>query len=458
MDMHMIDMLQTISKKIAIIGTARAGKTVFLTSLLNHLIEHNRTDFVVGNSAGVQIADFKQKPVPPGVGAKFNYGACRDALVHNGRWPEKTKDTSHFICDFRRSDWKFFRSKLHFFDVPGERFADVSIGQHENYADWSDHMLEYILSDTVYRTLSEPLLNLQQAAGNSINMTDILAAYRETLANYFLKFKPAISPSTFILDQDGNTPKSKTREDFLEEAKTRPLGLPPHKDKILEFAPLSAEARENNPDLTKAFEYAYKAYRKKIVMPLLEDLKSSNRLIILIDIPSLLNGGVAMYNDNREILDNLFVVLEPESWFWRLMLLGTNKGPAKIDRIAFVATKSDATHPIDVEEGRLLDLLRQMTEKFAYSLSDVEVEWFTCSAVVSAKAASGDYAMRGTLVESPAEGEIVYYVSKLPERWPQNWQQGDYRFPTVLPRVPANRGIAPEQHGLDKIFSFITKD
>lgn len=454
----MIDMIQTKSKKIAVIGTARAGKTVFLTSLLNHLIEHNRSDFVVGNGHGVQIADFKNKPIPPSVGAKFNYGACRDALVHNGRWPEKTKDTSHFICDFKRSDWNFFRSKLHFFDVPGERFADVSIGKYENYAEWSDHMLDYIMSDSVYKELSEPLLNLQKSASNTLTTTEALAAYRETLANYFLKFKPAISPSTFILDQDGNTPKSKTKEAFFSEAKSRHLGLPPHKNKMLEFAPLSAEAREKNPDITKAFKYSYKVYRKKVVMPLLEDLKSSNRLIILIDIPSLLNGGVAMYNDNREILENLFVVLEPESWFWRLMLLGTNKGPAKIDRIAFVATKSDATHPIDVEEGQLLALLRQMTEKFAYSLSDVEVEWFTCSAVVSAKAASGDYAMRGTLVESPTEGEIVYYVSKLPERWPQNWKPGDYKFPTVLPRVPANRGIAPEQHGLDKVFSFITKD
>ncbi len=453
----MLDILQTKSKKIAIIGTARAGKTVFLTSLLNHLIEHSRSEFVIGNGLGTLITDFKHREIPPGIGAKFNYGACRDALVHNGKWPEKTRDTSHFICDFKRSDWKLFRSKLHFFDVPGERFADVSIGKYENYADWSDHILDYITSDTTYRTLSEPLLNAQQA-GSSISTSEILKAYRETLASYFINFKPAISPSTFILDQDGNTPKSKTKEEFLSEAHSRFLGLPPHKNKTLEFAPLSSDMREKNAALSIAFEHAYKNYRKKIVLPLLKDLKSSNRLIILIDIPSLLNGGVAMYNDNREILENLFVVLQPESWFWRLMLMGTNKGPAKIDRIAFVATKSDTTHPVDVEEGRLLDLLRQMTEKFAYSLSDVEVEWFTCSAVVSAKSADGNQAMRGTLAECPAEGEIVYYVSKLPERWPQNWKPGDYKFPTVLPRVPANRGIAPEQHGLDKVFSFITKD
>ena len=119
--------IKKISRKIAIIGTARAGKTVFLTSLINHLLEHNRQDFVVGERVPVQISNFRLVSVPARVGHKFNYGACRDALVHQGEWPEKTRDTSHFICNFERSDWKFSRNELHFFDLPGESFADAAI-------------------------------------------------------------------------------------------------------------------------------------------------------------------------------------------------------------------------------------------------------------------------------------------------------------------------------------------
>ena len=47
----------SINRKIAIVGTARAGKTVFLTSLINHLEEHHKTDFVVSEEKSVSITD-----------------------------------------------------------------------------------------------------------------------------------------------------------------------------------------------------------------------------------------------------------------------------------------------------------------------------------------------------------------------------------------------------------------
>lgn len=453
--------IRSISRKIAIVGTARAGKTVFLTSLINHLEEHHKNDFIVGKGSGVQISDFKRMKVAKGIGGKFNYGACRDALVYGWEWPKKTKDTSHFICDFKRSDWRLMRNELHFFDLPGERFADVAIARYENFSKWSDNMLEYFTSDTLYRKIAADYLTLQEeGAGQINNADDILNAYRKALAQFVLNFKPIISPSTFMLDQDGNTPTSVSAAGFIEEAMQRTLGLPPLKDKTREFAPLSEKVRKKHPEIKDAFSHSYKQYRQKVVLPLLADLKSSKRLIILIDIPSLLNGGVAMYNDNREILENLFAVLEPDSWFWRIMQLGTDKSPVKIDRIAFVATKSDLVYPIDVEEGYLMDLLRQMTEKFAYTLDDVEVEWFTCSAVASAKKADSNHMMRGSLVGSNDESneENIFEVSKLPNRWPNSWKPGDFQFPSVLPKVPENRGLAPEQHNLDKVFSFITRD
>lgn len=314
-------------------------------------------------------------------------------------------------------------------------------------------MLKYIQSDTAYRNKAEDFLELQSR--DSLQENEVLNSYRDTLARYTINFKPMISPSTFILDREGKMPESQSIDDFLAEARTRYLGLPPKNEKSLEFAPLSAQARENNPTLTKAFAHAYRIYRESIVLPLLRDLKSSNRLIVLIDIPSLCNGGVAMYNDNRELLEQLVDILLPDSWMDRIVSILKF---ARFDRVAFVATKADAVHPCDVEEGRLLSLLRQMTDRFTYELPDIEIERFICSAVVSAKPTEDAYSMRGVLANNPGAGEVVYNVPKLPESWPTSWEAGDFKFPSVLPRIPANKGIPPEQFGLDKVFSFITKD
>ena len=444
-----------ISRKIAIIGTARAGKTVFLTSLINHLLEHNRQDFVIGERVPVQISNFRPVSVPAKVGHKFNYGACRDALVHQGEWPEKTRDTSHFICNFERSDWKFSRNELHFFDLPGERFADAAIARFSDFKEWSAYMLDYILADSHYCNLAGDYLELQKiGAKNNVSPDKILSLYRMTLANFVVNFKPMISPSTFILDQQGESPNGTTHEDFFRDAKNRICGLPVQKKRKREFAPASEALLKHNPAIHRLFASSFSAYRNQVALPLFKNLKSSRRLIILIDIPTLLNGGVAMYNDTREIIDNIFAALAPNSWLEELF-----KGH-NIDRIAFVATKNDAVYPPDLEEGHLKNLLLQMTEKFSFSVPKVKCEWFTCSAIVSAKKAGTDeYMMRGTLLSSTDISDMkTYQVSKLPERWPNNWNPGEFLFPNVKPKVSANKSLAPEQHNLNKIFTFITED
>lgn len=468
-----IDMIfRKISRKIAVIGTSRSGKTVFLTSLINHLEEHNKMDFVIKNKAGeyANLSDFVEKYIPKYIkGDKFQYKAYRDALVRDRHWPRKTTDTSHYICDYKRSDWKHFRNELHLFDMPGERFADVAIAQFKDFGEWSDYMIEYFKSDAIYHQLAEEYLRLQEEDSNKhlnfmkrlikgafiLDEVEVLRAYRKSLAQFVLHYKPMVSPSTFLLDQKGGTPVSVSGNDFLNEAQNRSLGLPPLNGQHREFAPLSKMVRDNNKQMTKLFAKNYKAYRKQVIIPLFADLKSSKRLIILVDIPSLLNGGVAMYNDNREILENVFNALSPELLMWRII---TNA--VKIDRVAFVATKCDSIHPCDLADGKLMRLLEQMTRKFSDRLNhDVKKQSFVCSAVVSAKAAEGDYMMRGTLVNSDNfDKEHVFKVSKLPSGWPTDWKHGDYRFPSVLPRVPANKALAPEHENMDKVFTFITED
>src|SRR5262245_10593142 len=112
--------LKTTECRVGLVGLYASGKTVFLTSLLNHLQDHDPDRFRLGAGLGspaVSIRKFRSLPTDPGW-ERFNYDGNREALVHRHRWPEKTKDRSQFVCAFERSDWRFSDVKLKLFDLP----------------------------------------------------------------------------------------------------------------------------------------------------------------------------------------------------------------------------------------------------------------------------------------------------------------------------------------------------
>src|SRR5471030_3166871 len=133
--------LKTTECRIGVVGLYNAGKTVFLTSVINHLEHHDPDRFPLGKP-GTTIRRFETRPPETGW-ANFNYAGFRDALVHRGQWPDKTKDRSMYACQFQRSDWAFSDALVKFYDLPGERLADAAMLDRD-FAGWSDHMLELI--------------------------------------------------------------------------------------------------------------------------------------------------------------------------------------------------------------------------------------------------------------------------------------------------------------------------
>ena len=446
-----------IKRKIAVVGTARAGKTVFLTSLINHLDIHKKTEFAIGETGDVRITNFEE--VPMDTVEPFKYRAFRSALVYNGRWPEKTCDSSHFICKFGRSDWRWSDSQLHFFDLPGERIADAKIAEYTDYAEWSDYLHDYITSEAPYRQMAKAYLDLLD--GGELTLGEAVHQFKIALAEFTLSYKTMISPSTFLLGKNGSTPKSKTRDEFLNEVTQRHVGLEMNSNgQDGQFAPLPKVVREKHGKLSEHFAQNYECYRKEVVLPIYGHFRSCHRMIVLVDIPSLLNGGVSMFNDNYEHIKAIFEALKPKSFIYRLF-----SSENKIDRVAFVATKRDLVHPSDLgdekkpESDRLIGLLLQMTESFKWDFPDIDFQWFTCSAIESAEQAHGEMKLRGKPVkDNPEREDKTFSVSKLPEAWAKSWQPGDYHYHSVHPRVPPNKLIAPAQTNLNDVFTFISKD
>ena len=452
-------------KRIAITGIANSGKTVFLTSLLWQLHEFADANFFLGN--GVKITGFREVRR----NSTFPFYKFQDAMAKQGEWPRKTEDVHQYVGEFKRSD-RSRKQRMEFLDFPGERIADAAIAGYDDFGDWSDHMFDHFESDSGYReaaheyrreselVLSEPenrsrsgireVLGdvLSRRQGGCDHLRDqIVRGYRKVLARYALDCKPLISPSVFLLDCQGKVAEPALPDVLAEE---RLCGL----DASSEFAPLPKHLRETHPRLVREMQAHYQRYRKELVRPLFQNLADSQSMIVLVDIPSLLLGGVDRYNDNRQIVLDLFETIQGDSSIGSLLRQLRFWSPA-LQRIAFVATKADLVRKSDLKAGRLKSLLRSMNRKVRDSLPDAKVEWFDCSVCISTTQMDDDK-LRGVPVEgNPKRLRMEFPVSPLPEEWPSDWNRESYQFPSVFPHPPRNYQTPPRHRNLDTVFDFV---
>jgi len=449
--------VKTTECRLGVVGLFNAGKTVFLTSLINHLEHHDPDRFRLGKGR-VNIRRFEI--LQPDAGwSPFNYVGFRDALVHNGKWPEKTRDCSQFACKFERSDWNLSDSLLKVYDLPGERIADAGM-LGRTYAEWSDHLMRLIENDTPYRICCQPFL--EAINGPPPSEGNLLKAYKISLANLILAYKPLVSPSTFLLDTKGTAARPDTAENL---AAARVAGLGPGS----EFTPMPPKLRSSDPKLASAFAARFESYRDQIVLPFLVALKSCHSLVVMVDVTTLLAAGVGMYDDNRQIMHDLFQVLDPGERVAQTIgrhlakvFLPRAMRPGWINRVAFVAPKLDLVHPKD--RDRMLGLLKRMVGRLAENRDGLKHEYFNVAAVVSTKMIPGPdstHLMAGipyrdaTGRKIPPGVEQRFTVGNLPDDWPLNWSPGQYVFPEVYPAVPARKDCPPEQVNLDRVLNFI---
>ena len=470
-------------KRIAVTGIVNSGKTVFLTSLLWQLHEFEDANFFLEKN--VKITGFREVRR----NSTFPFYKFQEAMAKQGEWPRKTRDVHQYVGEFKRSD-RARKQRMEFLDFPGERIADAAIAGYDDFGDWSDHMFEHFESDSGYReaahefrrklefALSEPENRSWGGVGNGNRqlrqrveeirhriregLDDVLSrrqdgcddllhqivrSYRKVLARYALDYKPLISPSVFLLDRQGDAARSASPDVLAEE---RLCGL----DASSQFAPLPKHLRETHPRLVREMQSHYQRYRKELVRPLFQNLADSQGMIVLVDIPSLLLGGVDRYNDNRQIVPDLFETMQGDSSIGSLLRQLRFWSPA-LQRIAFVATKADLVRKSDLKAGRLKSLLRSMNTRAKNLFPDAKVGWFDCSVCISTTQMDDDK-LRGVPVEgNPKRLPMEFDVSRLPEEWPSDWHRESYQFPSVFPHPPRNYQTPPRHRNLDVVFDFI---
>ena len=459
---------RTQERYIGVIGMHSSGKTVYLTSLIDHLMNHDPARFRLGPDTASPVTVRRVRPEPVNAGWEaFNYAGNRAALATSGRWPRKTRDRAEFAVGFERSDWRFNAPLLRLFDMPGERLADAAMfGQ--SYAQWSDHWHRYTADDAHQRAASAGFLDalagnspVAHALGSLGGVTVLIDAYRLALATAVGEhYKPFVTPSSFLLDAAGGVAHGDTP---AEIAAGRYVGT----TEATQFVPLPAAVRAKYPEMTAEFARHYETYQREMVGPYLESLARCHSLIVMVDIVEMLRSGVAMANDGRQMVRDLMRVIEPgESVLGtalrRLSEAVLQHRPRWVSKIAFVAPKIDLVHPAD--RDRVLHLMRKHVGSLAQDHDGLECRFFVASAVVSTKSMPGGEStrvMRG-LPYRDADGakiprgvEQQFPVSVVPEEWPSTWRPGDYSFPEVYPVLPAYQGYPPDQIGLDRVLEFV---
>ncbi len=431
--------------RVAVTGIAGGGKTVFLTSCLSHLAEYDEANLFFGG--GVKLKSFYEPQYGKNTRGYFPLERYRRLMAAGGSWPDKTVDCFRYECEFERSDWHFFKQRLRFFDFPGERIADAAIAAMSDYQQWSNHILTYYKQHPDYAQTASEYFDMFKSG--DIDEQSLIEKYELTLARLILGYKPLISPSCFLLGTDGSKAEPGTAEEI---ANLRYSGI----DHLCRFAPMPPEICKAFPEITANMTYNYKLYRRQVVLPVFKELAKSDCLVILVDIPSLLAGGVGRYNDNRQILMDLSDAMRSDTSIGAKLLNTLKFWRPKLKKVAFVASKADLVYGQDVSNGNLESLLRQMTTRAGRLMPGVACNWFVCSACCSTRPGTGSGSLIGKLAyNNPQCKEMEFNVSRLPDAWPPQWDSGDYRFYKVFPQASPNLQIPPKSFGLDGILKFI---
>lgn len=461
---------KTAERRIGVIGPRWCGKTVLLTSLINHLKFHDPLRFRLGPPKNPgEVSHFREltdtKAIrKPGTLPWFDYEGYRNQFVQNGKWPAATKDISQYACEFERSDWTFNSLRLHLLDLPGERVNDIPMVTGERdartaYAAWSDRACRRVEKDLTAGEYFRPFFELARRADAS--QADVVHRYKIGLAKSRLAYRPYQTPSTFLLDRDGNRIKGTDPETL---AKTRYVGLNAEE----EFVPLPADARAIHPEWADTFARRFARYREEVILPVVTGLKTCHALVVMVDVLAILGHGPGMYNDYRQLVGDLLAALDPKDTTLDLVLrnvyetlLPVNWRRSWISRIAFVAPKMDRV-PFE-DRARVRGLMEQLVRHEAKNCRGVTMGYFPVAAVLGAREnqqgrremlGSTLYDADGTPLTPGAERK--FSVPEVPHVWQEHgWRPGDFVFPDVYPRVSPLSNCPTEQVGLDELFNFL---
>ena len=439
--------------RLGVTGLARAGKTVFITSLVANLLDRGRMPGLVAAQEGRIEAAFLQ-PQPDVTVPRFDYETHLAALTApKPHWPDSTRTISELRLSLRVRPTGVLGGlqgprtvHLDIVDYPGEWLLDLALLEM-SYAEWSEDALTRLAR----RPEAAAFLDLVRAADPDAALEEVVA---QELARGFTAFLEGardsgaydcIPPGRFLLPGDL-------------------AGSP-----VLTFAPLPAGTPQRG-SLRREMERRFEAYKAKVVKPFFHDHFSRiDRQVVLVDALGAIHAGPQGVEDLRRAMTGILGAFRPgRNAFLTRLWRGR-----RVDRILFAATKADHLH--HSQHARLTAIMEALT-RGARDRAQFAGAETAAMAIASLRATTEEMrshqgqelpCVRGRLLRDGRQA--AFYPGELPEdparllgparEGARDWLEADYgmmRFaPSPLVLAP---GDGPPHIRLDRAAQFLVGD
>ena len=324
--------------RLGVTGLSRAGKTVFITSLVANLLDQGRMPGLLAVSEGRIPAAFLQ-PQPDDTVPRFDFEHHLAALTGpDPHWPESTRAISELRLSLRVQPAGLLGGiagprtvHLDIVDYPGEWLLDLGL-LDKSYTQWSQETLARIAAGpegAEYLALAaetDPAAPLDEPRAQAL-----AGAFAAWLGLRRAAGFSDCSPGRFLLPGDL-------------------AGSP-----VLSFAPLTPVERARRGTLWREMARRYEAYKARVVRPFFRDhFARIDRQVVLIDVLGAIHAGPAAVEDMRRAMAGIMGAFRPG----RNAGLGRLLRGRRVERILFAATK--AAHLHHSQHGRLVAIMEAL--------------------------------------------------------------------------------------------------
>ena len=382
------------SVRLGVTGLSRAGKTIFITSLVHNLLHGGRLPMFEAAWSG-RISKAYLQPQPDDAVPRFQYEDHIARLVQDRLWPDSTRAISELrlVIEYESaSGWGqlFSGGKLNLdiVDYPGEWLLDLPL-LAQDYRTFSRNAVELARSSARSDLSGKWLARASQvnAHGEASEETarELAALFTEYLAACKADSRAlsTLPPGRFLMpgDLDGSP--------------------------ALTFAPLPDldDSRAPSGSLQAMMERRFESYKSAVVKPFFrEHVARLDRQIVLIDAMQAMNAGRDAVIDLERALAEVLECFRPgrNNLISRLFT-------HRIDKVLVAATKADHLH--HESHDRLEALVSRLVDRAATRIgaSGADIEVIAMAAVRATREASdtsGDDNLP-LIVGTPIKGEEI---------------------------------------------------
>lgn len=437
--------------RLGVTGLSRAGKTVFITSLVANLINRGRMPALRAAADG-RIRTAWLQPQPDDTVPRFDYETHLAAMTGDAPfWPESTTGVSELRLSFRVQPTGLLAGlsgprtlHLDIVDYPGEWLLDLGL-LDKSYEDWSAGVLARIEGRAEAEGFRAALAETDPAAKlDEVTAKSLAAAFTGYLTAARASGYSDCTPGRFLLPGDLK-------------------GSP-----VLTFAPLPAGSFGRG-SLGREFARRYDAYRREIVKPFFRDhFARIDRQVVLVDVLGAIHAGPKAVEDLRQAMADILGAFRPgRNAFLSQLLLGK-----RVEKILFAATKADHLH--NTQHAQLSAITEALLAD-ARTRADFAGAETSAMSIAALRATTEDRVeqggrtldvVRGTLMDGK---RAAFYPGRLPDdpsrllnparQGAEAWLDADYEVMTFAPQpVTMRPGEGPPHIRLDRAAEFLIGD